>query len=143
MKQDQKRELAKTLYLMTDKSQKEICEVVGWTEKTFSANKQKEGWEQLKAARTTSRDNLVGILHIQALKITEAAQKKNRILTNTEVDSISKIASSIEKLEKKNHLESFITVFEQFNKWLVNFKPESAQEINQLQDLFIQNLING
>ena len=35
MTKEQKQEIARTLYLVSDKTQKEICTIVGWTEKTF------------------------------------------------------------------------------------------------------------
>jgi hypothetical protein len=52
LSRERKRELALEMYLNTDKTQKEICAIVGWTEKTFTDNKEKGQWDSLKGATT-------------------------------------------------------------------------------------------
>ena len=116
MKREQKIELAKTLYFKTDKSQKEICDTVGWSENTFTRHKKKECWGEHKAANLLTNDQIVSELRIQAKKITDKARVEKRTLINSEVDAISKIASSVEKLSSKIGVSATIEVAMNFIK---------------------------
>jgi DNA mismatch repair protein MutH len=141
MNQHQKAEVSRTLYLMTDKTQKEICEVVGWTEKTFTDQKRKGKWDEMKDTKSLTRQQIITILHGQTLKLIEGANEENRLLSAKEIDSIAKLTASIDKLEKKATIETFIEVFEEYNKWLMNVQPDFAQQNNLYQDSFIHSKI--
>jgi hypothetical protein len=141
MTKENKQEIARTLYLLSEKTQKEICLVVGWTEKTFIEQKRKGKWDELKDNRSLTKQQIVTILHSQTLKIIEVAKDEGRVLTAKEIDSIAKLASSIDKLEKKATIETYIEVFEEYNKWLMGVQPNFAQENNHYQDSFIHSKI--
>ena len=142
MDNQQKKEVARALYLNTKKTQKEICEIVDWTEKTFSDTKAKEGWGDIKDTKSLTKQQIISLLHTQTLKIVEAAKNENRLLSAREVDSIAKLAASIDKLEKRATIETYIEVFEEYNRWLMNANLDFAQRNNQFQDLFIQSKIS-
>lgn len=141
MTKEQKVDIARTLYLMSDKTQKEICLIVDWTEKTFGEQKRKGKWDELKDTRSLTKQQIVTILHAQTLKIIELAKSEERVLSAKEIDSIAKLASSIDKLEKKATIETFIEVFEEYNKWLMTIQPDFAQQNNQYQDKFIHSKV--
>lgn len=141
MTSKQKIEVARTLYLMTEKTQKEICEVVGWTEKTFTEQKQKGKWNELRDTKSLTKQQIISMLHYQTLKIVDNAKDEDRILNAREVDSIAKLTASIDKLEKKATIETYIEVFEEYNRWLMGVNVDFAQRNNQHQDLFIQSRI--
>lgn len=142
MNQKQKLEVARTLYLMTEKTQKEISEVVGWSEKTFTEQKQKGKWNELRDTKSLTKQQIISMLHTQTLKLVEASKDEGRLLTAKEVDSIAKLTASIDKLEKKVTLETYIEVFEEYNKWLMVKDMNFAQANNHQQDLFIQSKIS-
>ena len=142
MTQKQKIDVARTLYLMTEKTQKEISEVVGWSEKTFTEQKQKGKWNELRDTKTLTKQQIISMLHTQTLKLIESAKDEARLLSAREVDSIAKLAASIDKLEKKVTIEVYIEVFEEYNKWLMLKNANFAQVNNHHQDLFIQSKIN-
>ena len=112
MTSKQKIDVARTLYLMTEKSQKEICEVVGWTEKTFTDQKNKGKWNDLRETKTLTKQQIISMLHTQTFKLIEGAKDENRLLSAREIDSVAKLTSSIDKLETKATIETFIEVFE-------------------------------
>lgn len=141
MTQNHKIEIARTLFLTTEKTQKEICEIVGWTEKTFTDQKQKGKWNEMRDTKNLTKQQIISLLHTQTLKIIDTAKDENRLLSAREVDSIAKLAASIDKLEKKATLETFIEVFEDYNKWLMVMNMDFAQRNNHYQDLFIQSKI--
>ena len=134
-------EVARILYLTTDKTQKEICDVVGWTEKTFTEQKRKQNWNELRDTKSLTKQQIISMLHVQTLKIVDAAKNENRLLSAREVDSIAKLTSSIDKLEKKATIETYIEVFEEYNRWLMSVNIDFAQRNNQYQDSFIQSKV--
>lgn len=139
---DKKRELAQQLYLYTSMDQKEICAKVGWTEATFTKNKQKYKWEELKAAYTLTRESVIRNLYQQVNLITETANQEKRALTAKECDQIAKLSNAIEKLNRKESLSSYIQVFDTFSKWLLKVNAKLAREVIGYQDDFIGIKVN-
>ena len=82
------------------------------------------------------------MLHTQTFKLIEGAKDENRLLSAREIDSVAKLASSIDKLETKATIETFIEVFEDYNKYLMSVNVDFAQRNNGYQDLFIQSKIS-
>ncbi len=137
MKKESKIEIARLMYLTTEKSQKEIASMVGWTEKQMTEAKQKHGWEAMRDNKGFSKQQIISLLHEQALKIIEAAKETEGILGARQIDSIAKICASVERLESRASIETFIEVFSEFNKWLVGQDVEFAKKNNEYQDRFI------
>ena len=138
----QKIDVARTLYLLTEKSQKEISEVVGWSEKTFTEQKQKGKWSEFRDNKSLTKQQIISMLHTQTFKLIEGAKDENRLLSAREIDSVAKLAASIDKLETKATIETFIEVFEDYNKYLMSVNVDFAQRNNHYQDLFIQSKIS-
>ena len=139
----QKIDVARTLFLMTEKSQKEIAEVVGWTEKTFTEQKQKGLWREMRDTKSLTKQQIISMLHTQTFKLIEGAKDENRLLSAREIDSVAKLTASIDKLEKKATIETYIEVFEEYNKYLMSVNVDFAQRNNQYQDGFIQSKISS
>ena len=127
---DRKREIALDLYLNTDKSQKEICEIIGCTEKTFGNWKEKFKWEHLKGASTITARNIISKLYT-----------KLEALTDEEVinaDKLIKVAKSIEMLsDRKVTISHHINCAKEFTSWVAAKDVEMAKRINTLQYEFI------
>lgn len=137
---DKEKKLAQQLYIYGDSSQQKIAEDLGISEKTLSKWKEDEGWDKIKAARNLGKDSLVTKLYSQALKITIDAENDNRILNSKEMDTIVKIASTIDKLDRKVNLPNAISVFKEFNNFLVKINPNLAKQITEYQQKFLQHL---
>lgn len=130
MSNDRKRDIALDLYLNTDKSQKEICEIVDWSEKTFGTNKEKYSWEQLKGASTVTAQNIISKLYLKLEKIADQP--------DINADALSKVAKSIELLSnKKVTLSQHINCAKEFCTWAFGIDAELAKKINKLQSQFI------
>lgn len=133
---EQKRQLALDLYLNTDYTQKQICAIVGWSEKSFSDNKEKGKWEELKGAQTITAQKIIRNLHVRAYELSEQGKFN--------ADEMSKIAKSIEIFsDKRVTISSTINVFKEFTTWAFTRNPELAKQINILQQEFIQDKLNG
>jgi len=137
MKRAEKKQVAFDLYMNTDKSQREIAELVGCMEKTLSQWKTKENWEELKAAQTLTASKIITQLYQRLAEITAQGQK-------LDADKIIKLANSIEKLSDRNAtLSQTINVFKDFISFCMEKDPELAKKVNDLQKLYINNKING
>lgn len=141
MTNKQKVEVAKALYLMTEKSQREICDIVDWAEKTFSEQKTKGKWGEMREKKTMSKQQIVTELHAQTLGLLELVKAEGRLLKPVEVDGIAKLAAAIDKIESSATLETYIQVFEEYCKWLLGVDGKFAKANNVYQDMFINKLI--
>lgn len=131
-----KAEIAYDLFVNTDKTQKEICEIVGWTQKTFTANKQKGMWEELKGAMTITPSEIILNLYKKMHDLSKA--------DDIEADKLIKVASSIEKLKSnKATVSQTINVFKEFTNWLFSVDAELAKKTNIRQKEFIELMISN
>jgi len=136
LSRDRKREIAFDLYMNTDKTQKEICEIVGWTEKTFTDNKEKGEWEALKGATTITAANIIKKLYLK-LEVLVDAEK-------IDADALIKVTKSIEFLSnKKVTVSHHINCAKEFTTWLFAKKPELAKDVNRFQRDFINELVSN
>lgn len=140
LKAKERRELAEQLYIHHDMTQKEIAEYVQSNENVVSRWKKKYNWEDKKAAQSVTRDEILKNLYNNALEIQRQAKEENRSLTSKEVDQIVKIATSIEKLDKKLNIPTIIMVFKNFLKWLVQVDPEVARTITTYQKQYLYQI---
>lgn len=130
-----KEALALDLFLNTDKPQREICEIVGWTEKTFTEKKKKGKWDELKSAHTLTANKIISNIYKKLSEETE----KDRL----DADKIIKLANSIEKLsDRQATISQIINVFKEFTTFTMELNPELAKKINEFQKKFIDHKIN-
>jgi len=135
--QKNKQELAYDLYINTNKTQKEICEIVGCVEKTFRQWKTKGGWDEMRGAHLMTREKTVKMLLQQINKIEQAARQEERAMTSAETDQIHKFSKTVQQLDKSVKLSHYIEVFEQFQGWLVNYDAELAKQVIAYMDEYI------
>ncbi|WP_443937086.1 hypothetical protein [Pedobacter sp. MW01-1-1] len=129
---EQKTAIALDLFLNTDKTQKQICEIVGWTEKTFKAHKDKGNWDILKGAQNITAQNIISELY---LKIERIVFKDK---DNIDADKLIKVAKSIESLSnRKVTLSQHINCAKEFTTWFFGVNPDLAKEFNKYQQQFI------
>jgi len=134
---DNKRALALELYMNSDLNQKQICEIIGWTEKTFSENKIKFGWDELKGATTITPHKIISKLYKRLDTMTEEGMP-------LAADEIIKIAKSIEKLtDKRTTISHIINVFKEFNTFVMGRDGDLGKKVNDLMNEFIAGKING
>ncbi len=137
---DKEKRLAQQLYIYSDASQAKIAEDLGISEKTLSKWKDEDGWDKIKAARHLGKDSMITKLYAQALKIISEAENDNRIMNSKEMDTVSKIGSTIDKLDRKVNLPNAISVFKEFNNFLVKINPALAKQITEYQQKFLHVL---
>ncbi len=142
--QEKRRELARALYL-TGKDQKEISEQLGISRVTISKWVTTYGWKETRAAKQITRPELVNklLLTIDTL-ISQVSKSDDTNLIAGLGDKLAKMASVIEKLDKKANVVDAIEVFMAFSKWIEyrstvdpEVTPELIKAINKYQDMYI------
>ncbi|WP_086984829.1 hypothetical protein [Elizabethkingia miricola] len=131
---DEKYAIAQDLFLETDKTQKEIAQIVHVTEKTLTKWKNEGDWETLKNASTVTARKIIDNLYKRAYALSEDPKSKP--------DDIIKIANSIEKLSnRKVTVSQIINVFKDFISYAFNQNADLAKEINLLQKKYVDHKI--
>jgi predicted transcriptional regulator len=135
------KKIAKTLFL-SGETQRSISERLGVSEKTVSKWVEGGAWKVLKAARMVTRQELI----IKMLK--NASDKLDE--GTLSADEMIKIASAIEKIDKKTNIVTMYEVFNAYNKWLENrmrldpeLSPELIKLITKYQELYLTESSNN
>lgn len=135
------RELAR-LYYFNGEPQKSIAERLEVSAVTVNRWVKEGGWEQLRAAKSLSRKELVA----------KMLNKINERLDSDDwtADEIIKAASAIEKLDKQTNVVTMIEVFTSFGRWLAarmqidpELTPETVQVITKYQDIFLNEQLSA
>jgi len=137
MKNSEKKELAKQLFLNTNLTQKEIAEKVLVMPKTMG--KWCKEWRVIKAAKSSTKEHTVARLYSGIDLILKTAEDESRPITDSEADKISKINKTIGTIDKDLDLAIYIQVFEEYNKFLFPLNADLTKENNSYQDKFINN----
>lgn len=129
---NQKKELAEALYMAGDKSQKEICEIVGWSENTFCTNKAKYGWEEKRGILAMGAHEIIQNIMLSIGKLAKDDAIKNH-------KEIRMLTSSIISLRgERLTVMNYIDVFKEFTSFLLQREPKLAQAINKHQNAFVE-----
>lgn len=133
---DEKKSLAYDLYVNTDKTQNEICDIIKIAPKTFTRWKQDGLWEELKGATTITASNITLNIYKKMHEMTSSAEKIN-------ADALAKLARVIEVISDKRYtISQMMNVFKEFTNWLFVKDSDSAKLINRYMKEFIEEQIN-
>lgn len=117
------------LLFMQKVPQKDICERVGTSAVTLSKWKKDGGWEEKRAAKIISVDELVG----------KTLKRINDLLESPEfnADSFAKAVNQLKALKGSATVNDVIDCFTYFSQWIVE---QRALYPDQLTDAFIKNI---
>lgn len=143
-KTEQKKQLARSLFL----SGQELTEIAAQIEvsrQTLSKWCNAEGWKEARAAKNISRPELVNKLLLAIDNLIEQVNTSGDAeAIGTLADKLSKLSSTIEKLDKKANVIDAIEVFMAFNRWIQDqacydpeITPELIKAINKYQNKFL------
>lgn len=145
MKQNQKKEYAKLLYILQNLTQVEISEITGVSKTSINKWVNKERWDEQRASLTVTREQQLARLYMQVAEINKViGEREQKYATPSEADSINKLASAIEKMERETSLADIISVSKRVLDWLRPIDLAKAKEVSGIFDAFIKdNLKNG
>ena len=138
---NQKRELAKMLFLYENITQKEIADRVRVSEVTMSKWSKADNWDSLKVSITITKEEQLKNLYRQLSAINQAISQRDnqKFATPAEADTITKLANAISKMETDIGVSDMISVAKKFVTWVRTFDLVKAQELTSLFDSFIKD----
>jgi uncharacterized protein YjaG (DUF416 family) len=142
MAKTEEKQLAFSLYMSTDMTQKEIAALAKVTEKTMGGWVRDEEWEIQKAANTVTRKQQITNYLMQLKELNDAIntrERGKRYASTAEADTINKITKAIEALEKNSTLSDYISVMEDFIKYVTAINQHDGQRMLPLVNEFIQS----
>lgn len=142
IKNEQKKALAKDLYILGTYTLEEIASKVDSTRQTVSKWAKAEGWEELKAGMSVSREELLKGLYRQVQDINELISKRDpgeRHANAKEADTLAKLSSAIKKMENDVGISDLVSVGIRFTNWLRSYDIDKAKEFTLIWDSFIKD----
>ena len=141
----QKKEWAQLLYINERLSQKEVAERVKVSKVTMNKWVKDGKWDEMKASLTITREEQLKRLYNQIAALNkEIAERENqRYATASESDTLSKLASAINKMEIEIGLADIISVSRRFLEWVRKVNVDKAKELSGLFDGFIKDNLKG
>lgn len=142
VKKEQEKEFAKLLFLQGE-SQKEIAGRINVSEQTISRWVRENKWEDLKKSLLTTRTHQITQLYNQLAWINaDIANRKIKVALPKEADAISKITSSIQRLEVETSIAEYVEVGRKFINFLRPINLKLAKETVEYFDAFISQHLN-
>lgn len=151
---DQKKSLAKELYILGTYTYAEIAEKVGSTRQTVSKWATADKWDELKTYMTAGKSSIIKGLYAQMNMINQAVIERGKLIdldekdpkkaiqigpTAQESDKIVKLANAIRKMENDSGISSLIDAGIRFGEFLRRTDLEKAREFMKLWDVFLND----
>jgi predicted DNA-binding protein YlxM (UPF0122 family) len=130
--------LAMEYYMNSALSVGEIAKLIGVAERTVAKWAKEEKWQDVKKARMVSATNLQKLAYEVSNKFMQELAKKEEILVG-DIDAISKMATSLDKIAGKNNLANHIATLTDFVNWVHAHHPNHAQDVAELAQKYIQH----
>lgn len=141
MKNAEKKELAKNLYIKSGFNRKEIASQVGTTEKTLRNWIEEGEWDKMKDSLLITRPQLLQDAYAQLNAINRKIESElGGIPTKDLSDAKGAIRREIE-LFSDQPIHKYIEVFEEFFGFLSKNDPKKIVEFADLSQAFIAQII--
>ena len=141
MKNDQKKELAKLLFINERLTQKEICVRVDVSEKTLSKWVNAEDWKRLRQSLIITKEEQLRRIYEQIDELNVAISQREqgkRYANSKEGDTLAKLTASAKNLETEASVSDIISVSKKFLNWLSPVDLDKAKEFANYMDSFIK-----
>lgn len=141
---EQKKSLARDIYLLGSYTMEEIASKVGTTRQTVSRWVRADGWEELKAGMTIGREQILKNLYRQINEINSnisSREKGERHANSKEADILMKLSASIRKMEDDAGISELVSAGMRFGDWLRKIDLDKAKEFVNYFDAFIKDQI--
>lgn len=144
LKSEQKKALARDLYLLGSYTYEEIATKVGTQRQTISRWAKAGGWEDLKAGMSVTREEILKRLYQQLNNINAIILEREpneRFANSKEADAMAKLSATIKNMEVDVGISDIISVGMRFGEWLRRVDLDKAKEYVQYWDLFLKEQI--
>ena len=144
LKNEQKKALAKDVYLLGSFTFEEIAAKVGCTRQTVARWARDGGWDELKAGMTIGREQILKNYYRQIQEINSvisSRDKGKRHADTREADILLKLSAAIKKMEDDAGISELVGAGLRFSDWLRRIDLERAKEFVKLWDAFLKEQI--
>lgn len=135
----EERNYAQILYVNENLTAKEIAARVGVTQKTMGRWIKDGKWDQLRKSMLVTKQKMITMMYDQLEALNNSiAERTPAIPDGKEADIISKITTSIQRLETEASVAETIEVAKSFINYVREYDLELAKEITEHFDSYIQ-----
>lgn len=136
---EKSKELAR-MYYLNGETQKLVAEKVGVSRVTINKWVADGGWDTMRVAKTITRKEI----------ITKMMQEANKKLEEGKMsfDEMSKLAASIEKIDKQTNAITIYEVMTVYNEWLIvrtgvdkELTTDLIKTMNHYQNIFLSEQV--
>lgn len=145
LKINQKKALAKELYMFGNYTYEEIGEKVGTRRQTVSKWAKENNWDDLKAGMTVTREQILKNMYRHIQQINEGIMQRevsDRVPNTKEADILVKLSAAIKSMEQDVGISDIISSGMRFGEFLRKIDLEKAKEFMNLWDAFIKQEIS-
>lgn len=144
LKSEQKKQLAKEIYLLGSYTFEEIAQKVGAQRQTISRWAKAGNWDDLKAGMSVTREGILKRMyqHLNNMNAAILEREPGKRQPDTkEADIMVKLAAAIKNMETDVGISDIISVGMRFGEWLRMADLDKAKEYVKLWDLFLKEQI--
>lgn len=135
----EERNYAQILYVNENLTAKEIAARVGVTQKTMGRWIKDGKWDQLRKSMLVTKQKMITMMYDQLEALNNSiAERTPAIPDGKEADIISKITTSIQRLETEASIAETIEVAKSFIDYVREYDLDLAKEITEHFDSYIQ-----
>lgn len=144
LKSEQKKMLAREIYLLGNYTYEEIAQKVGAQRQTISRWAKAGNWDNLKAGMTVTREAILSRMYQQLNNMNSAILEREpskRHADTKEADVMVKLAAAIKNMETDVGISDIISVGMRFGEFLRRIDLDKAKEYVKLWDVFLKEQI--
>lgn len=144
LRSEQKKMLARELYVLGNNTFEEIAQKVGAQRQTISRWAKAGNWDTLKTGMSITREQSLKNMYQQLDEMNSAILARDpgkRHPDTKEADVMAKLATAIKKLENDVGISDIISVGMRFGEFLRRIDLDKAKEYVKLWDVFLKEQI--
>ncbi len=135
---NEKKELAKLLFLRNNISREELSFRIGVSRNTINAWVTEGKWEDLRTSLLTTKDELLRLLYEQLRNLNTAVMEGTGYPDSKQANTQKMITASIHDLETETNIGQVIQVAKEFTTWIAEDDFELMKTLIPLFDGFIK-----
>jgi transposase len=140
-KNDNKRQIARTLFVQGGMTQKEIASKLEVTEQTISRWAKKDHWDELKKNLMSGKQEILRSLYTELQKLQTIIEEDGGVADSKQADIRRKLITDIRQLETRYSVSQTVQVGMDFCEFLKEIDFELAGKISQYFQAFIDEQI--
>ncbi|MBR5237461.1 MAG: putative DNA-binding transcriptional regulator [Paludibacteraceae bacterium] len=140
-KNDNKRQIARTLFVQGGMTQKEIASKLEVTEQTISRWAKKDHWDELKKNVMSGKQEILRSLYTELQKLQTIIEENGGVADSKQADIRRKLITDIRQLETRYSVSQTVQIGMDFCEFLKEIDFDLAGKISRYFQSFIDEQI--